>query len=138
MNTVILIGRLARDPDYREGQTNVTRATVAVDRGKDRNGNDLGADFISCVAFGKAADGLNLYFHKGNRIAVQGHIRTGSYTNKEGAKVYTTDVIVDHWEFAENKKMDSKPAPTEDQKQPNGPDGFMNVPDEIDEELPFN
>lgn len=136
MNIVVLMGRMARDPQIRtisaqSGDMSVVNFTVAV----DRTGKDKGADFISCKAFGKTADAIATYFHKGQRIAVQGGIQTGSYTNRDGQKVYTTDVVVNHWEFCENKQQDR---PREEEKKPDGMDGFMNVPDGIDEELPFN
>ena len=128
MNLVVLIGRLTRDPDIRTGNsTSVVRFTVAV----DRPGKDKGADFISCVAFGKTADSITKYMHKGNKIVLDGRIQTGSYINKDGVKAYTTDVIVNHWEFGESKQQQAE-------KKPDGPDGFMSVPDGIDEELPFN
>ena len=130
MNIVVLMGRMARDPQIRtintqSGDMSVANFTIAV----DRTGKDKGADFISCKAFGKTADGIGTYFHKGQRIAVQGSIQTGSYTNKDGVKVYTTDVIVNRWEFCESKQ--AQPSKEE-------PDGFMAVPGEIDEALPFN
>ena len=136
MNFVVLMGRMTRDPQIRtisaqSGDMSVVNFTIAV----DRTGKDKGADFISCKAFGKTADAIATYFHKGQRIAVQGGIQTGSYTNKDGVKVYTTDVIVNRWEFCENKQQDR---PREEEKKPDGMDGFMNVPDGIDEELPFN
>lgn len=132
MNFVVLMGRMTRDPQIRtinaqSGDMSVANFTIAVDRG----GKDKGADFISCKAFGKTADAIGTYFHKGQRIAVQGSIQTGSYTNKDGVKVYTTDVIANRWEFCESKQREAE-------KKPDGPDGFMNVPDGIDEELPFN
>ena len=132
MNFVVLMGRMTRDPQIRtisaqSGDMSVVNFTIAV----DRTGKDKGADFISCKAFGKTADAIGTYFHKGQRIAVQGSIQTGSYTNKDGVKVYTTDVIANRWEFCESKQQEAE-------KKPDGPDGFMNVPDGIDEELPFN
>lgn len=128
MNLSILTGRLTKDPEARQtANGSMARFTLAVDRiGKDKN-----ADFIPCVAFGKTADSAATHLHKGTKIALDGRIQTGSYTNKEGVKVYTTDVIVNHWEFCESKQREAE-------KKPDGPDGFMNVPDGIDEELPFN
>lgn len=125
MNLSILTGRLTKDPEARQtANGSMARFTLAVDRiGKDKN-----ADFIPCVAFGKTADSAATYLHKGTKIALDGRIQTGSYTNKEGVKVYTTDVIVNHWEFCESKQAQSKEEP----------DGFMSVPGEIDEALPFN
>ena len=132
MNLSILTGRLTKDPEARQtANGSMARFTLAVDRiGKDKN-----ADFIPCVAFGKTADSAATYLHKGTKIALDGRIQTGSYTNKEGVKVYTTDVIVNHWEFCESKQQDR---PREEERKPDGMDGFMNVPDGIDEELPFN
>jgi len=133
MNTVILMGRLTRDPDvrYTQGETAtcIARYTIAVDRRK----KDAGADFISCVAFGKGGEFAEKYLHKGTKITLRGHIQTGSYTNKDGQKVYTTDVVVDEQEFAESKGQ---------QQDSTGylpPDSdFMKIPDSIDEELPFS
>ena len=132
MNLSILTGRLTKDPEARQtANGSMTRFTLAVDRiGKDKN-----ADFIPCVAFGKTADSAATYLHKGTKIALDGRIQTGSYTNKDGVKVYTTDVIVNHWEFCESKQQDR---PREEEKKPDGKDGFMNVPGDLDEELPFN
>lgn len=113
----------------------VARYTLAVDRGTRKNGENT-ADFISCVAFKKSAEFAEKYLKKGVKIVVVGHIQTGSYTNKKGDKVYTTDIVVEQQEFAESKQIsdDGRPA----QKQPKADDeGFMQVPDGIDEELPF-
>lgn len=126
MNKVELIGRLTRDPDIRVAQngTQIARYTLAV----DRRGKKGEADFISCIAFQKGAEFADKYLRKGMKIAIVGHIQTGSYTNKDGVKVYTTDVVTDDQEFVE-KKEDSAPAKQDD--------GFMHLPDGIDEELPF-
>lgn len=122
MNKVVLKGRLTKDAELRmSGDMAVTRFTVAV----DRRGRDAGADFISCVAFGKTAEFLEKYFKKGNRVGLCGHIQTGSY-EKDGTKVYTTDVIADEVEFVESKG-ESKPAEN----------SFMNIPDGLEAELPF-
>ncbi|MBP5414184.1 MAG: single-stranded DNA-binding protein [Lachnospiraceae bacterium] len=147
MNKVVLIGRLARDPEVRYSQNDtsmaIARFSLAVDRRRSANNQDgQSADFISCVAFGRTAEFIEKYFTKGRRIGVYGHIQTGSYTNKEGAKVYTTDVVVDEAEFVEsrgdNTASDSGfTAPAQNQAAPAG-DGFMNIPDGIDEDLPFN
>ena len=147
MNKVVLIGRLARDPEVRYSQNDtsmaIARFSLAVDRRRSANSQDgQSADFISCVAFGRTAEFIEKYFTKGRRIGVYGHIQTGSYTNKEGAKVYTTDVVVDEAEFVEsrgdNAANDSGfTAPSQSQAAPAG-DGFMNIPDGIDEDLPFN
>lgn len=124
MNKVVLIGRLTKDAELRmSGETAVTRFTVAV----DRRGQDAGADFISCVAFKRTAEFVEKYFSKGSKIVIAGHIQTGSYKNKDGQTVYTTDVVADEAEFCESKQ----PAPSTD-------NGFMNIPDAIDEDLPFN
>ena len=147
MNKVVLIGRMARDPEVRYSQNDtsmaIARFSLAVDRRRSANNQDgQSADFISCVAFGRTAEFIEKYFTKGRRIGVYGHIQTGSYTNKEGAKVYTTDVVVDEAEFVEsrgdNTASDSGfTAPAQNQAAPAG-DGFMNIPDGIDEDLPFN
>ena len=147
MNKVVLIGRLARDPEVRYSQNDtsmaIARFSLAVDRRRSANNQDgQSADFISCVAFGRTAEFIEKYFTKGRRIGVYGHIQTGSYTNNEGAKVYTTDVVVDEAEFVEsrgdNTASDSGfTAPAQNQAAPAG-DGFMNIPDGIEEDLPFN
>ena len=130
MNLAILMGRLTKDPDISTSQngTQIARYTIAI----DRIGKDQGADFISCVAFNKSAEFAEKYLKKGTRIAVEGAIRTGSYTNKDGQKVYTTDVIVNRQEFAESKgeaKGEAKPEATNE--------GFMSIPGGIDDEIPF-
>ena len=138
MNRTILIGRLTRDVDIRysqgQNQTAIARYTLAVDRKfKDSNGNYM-ADFINCVAFGKSAEFAEKYFHKGLKIAVVGRLQSGSYTDKDGRKVYTTDVVVEEQEFCESKSQQK-----ESQKpEPSSGDGWMNIPDGINEELPFN
>ena len=138
MNKVILTGRLTRDPEVRytagDNQMAVARYTLAVDRRFKREG-EANADFISCVCFGKNAEFVEKYLRKGMKMAVTGRIQTGSYTNRDGQKVYTTDVVVEEHEFVENKNS-AKPENTEREATP-GPDGFMNIPDGIDEELPF-
>lgn len=138
MNKVVLMGRIVRDPEvkYSRGEKSmaIARYTLAVDR-KIKKDNDATADFISCVAFGKSGEFAEKYFRKGTKVAVSGHIQTGSYTNKDGNKVYTTDVIVDEQEFAESKASSNNNA---NGNVDNGSDGFMNIPDDIsDEELPF-
>lgn len=133
MNKVILIGRLTRDPEVRyshgENATCVARYTLAVDRRFKREG-EPDADFISCVAFGKSGEFAEKYLHKGTKIAITGRIQTGSYTNKDGQKVYTTDIVVEEHEFCESK---GNAEPTHSAAG----DGFMNIPDGIDD-LPFN
>ena len=154
MNKAVLVGRLTRDPEVRysqgENATAVARYTVAVDRRFKRDGEPT-ADFIPCVVFGRSAEFAEKYFRQGMRVSISGRIQTGSYTNKDGSytnkdgvKVYTTEVIVEEQEFAESRAeseanrasfQQSAPAPA-----PSAPagDGFMNIPDGIDEELPFN
>ena len=140
MNKVILCGRLVRDPEVRYSQGEnamcVSKYTLAVDRkGKKVEGQPT-ADFINCTAFGKNGEFAEKYFRQGLRVLVCGIIQTGSYTNKDGQKVYTTDVIVDDQEFADGKngeQVNSRPQPS----MASG-DGFMNIPDGIDEGLPFN
>ena len=147
MNKVILMGRLTRDPEVRYSQgdasTAIARFSLAVDRRFKRDGDDQTADFINCVAFGRTAEFMERYARKGTKFVVEGRIQTGSYTNKDGQKVYTTDVVVENIEFAESKSSSDNnnggyvPA---DRPSPSGAagDGFMNIPDGIDEELPFN
>ena len=148
MNKVILMGRLTRDPEVRysagENALAVARYTLAVDRRFRRDG-EASADFISCVAFGRTAEFAEKYFRQGLKIAVTGRIQTGSYTNRDGQKVYTTDVVVEEQEFAESKASTDSYAASRQQQNfaPStsspqaGSDGFMNIPDGIDEELPF-
>ena len=155
MNKVILCGRLTRDPDVRYSQgdsaTAIARYTLAVDRRFSRRDQQDAqtADFIGIVAFGKAGEFAEKYLRKGTKVIVTGRIQTGSYTNKDGVKVYTTDVVAEDQEFAESKNSagsnggnfggdmpsmsNSAPAPSSAPE-----DGFMNIPDGIDEELPFN
>ena len=155
MNKVILMGRLTRDPEVRysqgERQMAIARYTLAVDRrGRANTSNgEQTADFIQCVAFDRSAEFAEKYFHQGTKLVVTGRIQTGSYTNKDGQRVYTTDVVVENVEFAESKNAsagnndggyqnagfgggNNAPAPS------GAGDGFMNIPDGIDEELPFN
>ncbi len=155
MNKVILMGRLTRDPDIRysqgERQMAIARYTLAVDRrgrrGNQDNGGEQTADFISCVAFDRAAEFAEKYLHQGTKLVVTGRIQTGSYTNKEGQRVYTTDVVVEDQEFAERKAASEGSQGGSPQrrerapKQPAAPagDGFMNIPDGVEDEgLPFN
>ena len=146
MNKVILMGRLTRDPEVRYSQgeqsTAIARYTLAVDRRFRRDGDTQTADFINCVAFGRQGEFAEKYLRKGIKIAITGRIQTGSYTNKDGQKVYTTDVVVEEQEFAESKAASEHNggfAPA-DRPSPSSAagDGFMNIPDGIDEELPFN
>lgn len=133
MNKVILMGRLTRDPDIRysqgENATAVARYALAVNRSFKREG-EPDADFINCVAFGRAAEFAEKYFKKGSRILISGRIQTGSYTDRDGRKVYTTDVIIETQEFTESKQQEKR--------EETSPDGFMNIPDGIDEQLPFS
>ncbi len=162
MNKVVLMGRLTRDPDirYTQGENSmcVARYTLAVDRrfGRGSNqGDGQTADFISCVAFGRSGEFAEKYLRKGIKIAVSGRIQTGSYTNRDGQKVYTTDVVVDDQEFAESRNASQGGgsgsgrngggfggyggSSSQGGGQPSGSiDGFMNIPDGIDEELPFS
>ena len=153
MNKVILMGRLTRDPEVRYSQgeqaTAIARYTIAVDRRFRRDNDQQTADFIPCVAFGRLGEFAEKYLHKGTKILAEGRIQTGSYTNKDGQRVYTTDVVAENVEFAESKNAsagnndggyqnagfgggNNAPAPS------GAGDGFMNIPDGIDEELPFN
>ena len=144
MNKVILVGRLTRDPEARytqgENQTAIARYTLAVDRRFKRDGEPT-ADFINCVVFGKSAEFAEKYFRQGLRVAISGRITTGSYTNKDGIKVYTTEVTVEEQEFAESKaESEANKTSVQQATQTNTTTGgeFMNIPDDIPEELPFN
>ena len=143
MNSVVLIGRLTRDPEVRyisESQMAVATFTVAIDR-PVRSGQEKKTDFPRVTVFGRQAENCEKFLAKGRLVGVQGRIQTGSYTNKDGVKVYTTEVVVEEQEFAESKnasgaqsyQTNPAPAPSVD-----AGDGFMNIPDGIDEELPFN
>lgn len=146
MNKVILMGRLTRDPEirYSQGEQSiaVARYTLAVDRRFRRDNDQQTADFIGCVAFGRQGEFAEKYLRKGTKIAITGRIQTGSYTNKDGQKVYTTDVVVEEQEFAESKAASENNGGYTPMDRPSpsvaAGDGFMNIPDGIDEELPFN
>ena len=145
MNKVILMGRLTRDPEIRYSQgeqsTAVARYTIAVDRRFRRDGDQQTADFINCVAFGRQGEFAEKYFRKGIKIAITGRIQTGSYTNKDGQRVYTTDVVIEEQEFAESKSASAGNAGAAAANENAGSavgDGFMSIPNGIDEELPFN
>ena len=154
MNKVILMGRLTRDPEVRysqgERQMAIARYTLAVDRrGRANTSNgEQTADFIQCVAFDRSAEFAEKYFHQGTKLVVTGRIQTGSYTNKDGQKVYTTDVIVEDHEFAESKSASAgsdnggyRPAMSQSRPEPASAvaSGFMNIPDGVEDEgLPFN
>lgn len=141
------MGRLTRDPEIRyannENNTCIANYTLAVDRRFKRQGDEQTADFIRCVAMGKNGEFAEKYLHQGTKIVVEGRIQTGSYTNKDGNKVYTTDVVVESHEFAESKAASgqngnqSSSAPTRPEPVSADSNGFMNIPDSIDEELPF-
>lgn len=146
MNKVILMGRLTRDPDVRNSQGErsmvITRYSLAVDRrGRKGQTGDQTADFINCVAFDKAGEFAEKYFRQGMRVLISGRIQTGSYTNKDGIKVYTTDIVVEDQEFADSKgstegeyKQTQRPEPSNSIG-----DGFMNIPDGLEDDgLPFN
>ena len=144
MNKVILMGRLTRDPEVRYSQgdssTAVARFSLAVDRRFKRQGDDQTADFINCVTFGKTAEFAERYLKKGTKIAGCGRIQTGSYTNKDGQKVYTTDVVLEEVEFAESKNAAVQNTEFSAMQRPEpsqAADGFMNIPDGVDDELPF-
>ena len=130
MNCLIIMGRLTRDPDIKwsQGQESmcIAKMTVAVDRKK----KDSGADFIPCTAFGKSAEFIEKYVKKGTKVVIQGRWQTGSYDNKEGQKVYTNDCIIESIEFAESKKTEGTQETPKD-------DGFMNIPEDISDEIPF-
>ena len=147
MNKVVLMGRLTRDPEVRYSQGEnplaIARFTLAVDRRFRRDG-EQSADFINCVVFGRGAEFAENYLHQGTKIIAEGRIQTGSYTNKDGQRVYTTDVVVENQEFAESKAASANNAGGYQQAAPSRPeptqaagDGFMNIPDAIEEELPF-
>lgn len=134
MNRVILVGRLIKDPEIRTtGETTIAKFTLAVDR-KVKKGEEKKADFIGCVCFGAQATFVENYFHKGDGMNLEGRIQTGSYQNREGKTVYTTDVVVESIEFPLGKSSSNTNAKPETKDE----DGFMNVPDGIDEELPFH
>ena len=159
MNKVILMGRLTRDPvvRYSTGETPqaVARYTLAVDRRFRRQNDDQTADFISCVAFGRQGEFAEKYLHQGTKLVISGRLQTGSYTRNDGTRVYTTDVVVEEQDFAESKNAAAEsaasyrppreapapqqpgPAPEAQPSAQTDPDGFMNIPDGIDEELPF-
>ena len=144
MNKVILVGRLTRDPEVRypqnDSQVAVARYTLAIDR-KFKRDNEPTADFIPCVVFGRSGEFAEKYFRQGMRISVSGRIQTGSYTNKDGVRAYTTEVIVEEQEFAESRaeseanRSGQQPTKQEEKVDENG---FMNIPEGLEEELPFD
>lgn len=136
MNSCQLVGRMVADPEikFANNGNQFAKFRIAVDRrGKTENGPT--ADFIPCTAFGKQAEFLDKYFKKGQRIGLTGHIQTGSYDDRDGKKVYTMELIVDSLEFVESKQSQNEQSK---QAAPKADDGFMNIPDGIDEELPFS
>ena len=145
MNKVILMGRLTRDPEVRygagENSTAVARYTIAVDRRFKRDG-EQNADFIGCVASGRNAEFAEKYLRQGTKIVLTGRIQTGSYTNRDGQKVYTTDIVVEEQEFAESKAATAGNGGqgnySRSSSAPSDANGFMNIPDGIDDELPFS
>ena len=141
MNKTVLMGRLTADPQVRYSQgynaTAVARYTLAVNRKFKKDGEPT-ADFIPCVVFGRSAEFTEKYFRKGMQVAVSGRIQTGSYTNKDGNKVYTTDVVVEEQEFAESKAANQQNQQSAGSGSIPASDGFMSLPDGMDEELPFN
>lgn len=146
MNKVILMGRLTRDPQISWGTKNNSQEQICIARyalAVDRRGKDAGTDYPSIVAFGKAGEFAEKYLHKGTKIVVTGRIQTGSYTNKDGAKVYTTDIVAEDQEFAESKAAAGQAEPQRNAQAaagdyPTDDQGFMNIPDGIDEELLFS
>lgn len=148
MNKVILIGRLTRDPEvrYSQGEESIViaRYTLAVDRRGKKDPNEQAADFINCIAFRKNGEFAEKYLTKGMKIAVIGRIQTGSYTNKDGQKVYTTDVVVEEHEFVDSKasgnsNSSDSSGSTRSKPENASNDGFVNIPDGVeDEEIPFN
>lgn len=142
MNKVILMGRLTKDPEVRYSQgeqaTAIARYTLAVDRRFRREGDEQTADFIGCVAFGHQGEFAEKYLRKGMKIAVTGRIQTGSYTNRDGQKIYTTDVVVEEQEFAESKSSGSNNSSFSGRQSSatTDADGFMSIPDG-EEDLPF-
>ena len=145
MNKVILTGIFTRDPEikYANDGASIARFSIAVNRRFVKEGSDQKADFLNCIAFGKSAEFIEKYFSKGMKADLSGRIQTGSYTNRDGQKVYTTDIVVEEIEFGESKQQNnSTPSQADPGASPCGsadPDGFMNIPDGVEDEgLPFN
>ena len=140
MNKVILMGRLTKAPEvrYSEPKTGeplaIARFTLAVDRRFKRQNEEQTADFISCVAFGKQGEFAEKYLQQGTKIALTGRIQTGSYKNKDGQTIYTTEVVAEEMEFAESKKTEE---PVKKNPEPPASEGFMDIPDGIENDLPF-
>ena len=139
MNSVQLTGRLTRDPEvrYTDGGLSIARFTLAVNR-RFKQENGPSADFIQCKAFGKTAEFIEKYFSKGRKMDLNGRIQTGSYQNQDGATVYTTEIIVENVEFGESRSASGNGSNNGNQMSTPGDDGFMNIPDGLDEELPFS
>ena len=141
MNKVVLMGRLTRDPDIRYTTGNkpiaVARYCLAVNRRFKRD-SDPSADFINCIAFGHAGEFAEKYLKQGTKIVISGRIQTGSYTNRDGMKVYTTDVVIEEQDFAESKASQTNSAPAGRPAPFAADDGFMNIPDGLEDELPFS
>lgn len=139
MNKVILTGRFTRDPEvrYTNDGTSIARFSIAVNRRFVKEGSDQKADFLNCVAFGRPAEFIEKYFTKGMKVDLSGRIQTGSYTNKDGVKVYKTDIVVEEIEFGESKGSSQSQQKSETPHPETDPDGFMSIPDGIDEEMPF-
>lgn len=141
MNKVILMGRLTRDPEVRylqnESGTAVARFSIAVDRRFKRDG-DPDADFFNCTCFGKQAEFVEKYLRKGTKMLIIGRIQNDNYTNKDNQQVYSVRVMIDEMEFAESKNSGNNNVDYSQPQPQTDSDGFMNIPDGIDEELPFN
>ena len=139
MNSAQLTGRLTRDPEvrYTDGGLSIARFTLAVNR-RFKQENGPSADFIQCKAFGKTAEFIEKYFSKGRKMDMNGRIQTGSYQNQDGATVYTTEIIVENVEFGESRSASGNGSNNGNQMPAPGDDGFMNIPDGLDEELPFS
>lgn len=138
MNNVTLVGRFTKDPEvrYTDGGTSIARFSIAVDRRFKKDG-EQNADFINCVAFGKTAEFIEKYFKKGMRVGLTGRIQTGSYTNQDGQKVYTTDVVAENVEFVESKNSSDSEQQASRPNPSNAADGFTGFEDADDEVLPF-
>ena len=139
MNKVILTGRFTRDPEikYTNDGTSIARFSIAVNRRFVKEDSDQKADFLNCIAFGKSAEFIEKYFSKGMKADLSGRIQTGSYTNRGGQKMYTTDIVVEEIEFGESKGASQSQQKSETPHPETDPDGFMSIPDGIDEEMPF-
>lgn len=139
MNKVILTGRFTRDPEvrYTNDGTSIARFSIAVNRRFAKEGSDQKADFLNCIAFGKSAEFIEKYFFKGMKADLSGRIQTGSYANRDGQKVCTTDIVVEEIEFGESKGSNQSQQKPETPHPETDPDGFMSIPDGIDEELLF-